>query len=123
MNQTSHRQWLYTKFPVAPVVSENCDLTRQQAHNNLRGRRVWSKTLLVDWQGYESGVRCAVVVPSEMGGTVVFHGTDDVFVVRWDNGRVAMHLKDDLLRSAVLIGAHESLKSYLDGMRQHTCAP
>lgn len=117
MNEvSSHHQWLHTRFPVGPVGSRS-DLTRQQAHNNLRGRRVWSKTPLVDWHG------CQVVVESEVGGTVVFHGLDDIFVVRWDNGRVAMHVKDDLLRSAVLIGAHESLKSYLDCMRQHTCTP
>ena len=117
MNQISrHHQWLHTRFPVARVGSLS-DLGDQQAHNNLRGRRVWSKTPLIDGHG------CQVVVASEVGGTVVFHGTDDVFVVRWDNGRVAMHVKDDLLRSAVLIGAHESLKSYLDCMREHTCSP
>ncbi len=117
MNEpSSHHQWLHTRFPVGPV-SRASDLTRQQAHNNLRGRRVWSKAPLVDWQGGQ------VVVESEVGGTVVFHGTDDIFVVRWDNGRVAMHVKDYLLRSAVLIGAHESLKSYLHCMRQHKCMP
>jgi hypothetical protein len=120
MNETSsHRQWLHTRFPVSPV-GPSSDLTRQQSHNNLRGRRVWSKTPFIDWG---NALTTSVIVPSEVGGTVVFHGSDDVFVVRWDNGRVAMHRKDDLLRSAVLIGAHESLKSYLNGMRQHACTP
>lgn len=123
MKETSrHHQWLHTRFPVSKVSSRS-DLTLEQAHNNLRGRRVWSKAPLIDWQDFNALAPGRVLVPSEVGGTVVFHGTDDIFVVHWDNGRVAMHLKDDLLRSAVLIGAHESLKSYLDCMRPHQCTP
>lgn len=113
MNEFScHRQWLYTSFPV--------DSNREQPHNNLRGRRVWSKQPLVDWHDTRG---CRVLVEPEVGGTVALHGADDVFVVRWDNGCTAMHRKDDLLRAAVLIGGHESLRSYLDGMRQHACRP
>lgn len=115
MNQlSSHRQWLYLNFPEGPV-SLSSDMSRPEERNNLRGRRVWAKQPIVDWQF------CDVIVTPEVGGTIASHGADDVFVVRWDSGRVAMHRKDDLLRSAVLIGGHESLKSYLDGMRAHAC--
>ncbi|MBX9951041.1 MAG: hypothetical protein K2Y39_17860 [Candidatus Obscuribacterales bacterium] len=118
MNEiSSHRPWLHTRFPVLPV-GPCSDLARQQSRNNLRGRRVWSKSPLADTVN-ESGIN----IPREIGGTVVFHGTDDVFVVRWDSGLVAMHRKDQLLRAAVLIGAHESLKSYLACMRHHECTP
>ena len=120
MNEISgHRQWLHTRFPVSPV-GPCSDLALQQSHNSLRGRRVWSKHSLCDRVNEKNS---GVIVPRELGGTVVFHGTDDVFVVRWDNGLVAMHRKDDLLRSAVLIGVHESLQSYLDCMRHHECTP
>lgn len=68
---------------------------------NLRGRRIWSKFAV------------SSVAPN-VGGTIAFHDTDNDMIVRWDTGQVTMHRKDALLRTAFLIGAHQSLQDHLN---------
>jgi len=68
---------------------------------NLRGRRVWSK--------FDS-----ITVAANSGGTIAFHDQDNDMIVRWDNGAVSMHAKDALLRSAYLIGGHQTLQDHID---------
>jgi hypothetical protein len=98
----SHHQWLHTKFPISSTEKKtSVDSLSPAGLQNLRGRRVWSKF-------------STACVAANVGGTIAFHDRDNDMIVRWDNGVVTMHSKDKLLRSAFLIGGHQSLQDHID---------
>ena len=98
----SHHQWLHTKFPISfKEKKTSVDLLTPAGTQNLRGRRVWSKF-------------ASATIAANIGGTIAFHDRDNDMIVRWDTGLVTMHSKDKLLRSAFLIGGHQSLKDHID---------
>jgi hypothetical protein len=102
----SHHQWLHTKFPVSlKGMTTKADSLAPAGAQNLRGRRIWSKFAVNS---------VAPTIAANVGGTIAFHDTDNDMIVRWDTGQVTMHRKDALLRSAYLIGAHQSLQDHLN---------
>ncbi|MBS2001239.1 MAG: hypothetical protein JST44_06995 [Cyanobacteria bacterium SZAS LIN-5] len=110
MNTVSnHHYWLHVNFPV-PAKSKNSqsDAVRSTFSHNLRGRRVWAKSPVIDWS------RSSVACEPNCGGTVAFHDADDDITVIWDSGNVTIHSKDELLRIAFLIGRHRTLQDHID---------
>gem|GEM_PF-1251251 len=100
-----HHQWLHTSFIVAGA-HDKSDAIPATSGSNLRGRRVWCKRDLLDQDTQTMRVK------AETGGTVAFHDQAGDLTVRWDNGHISMHHKDDLLRLAFLIGLHKTLKDH-----------
>jgi len=98
----SHHQWLHTKFPVSSKgMTTSVDTLSPAGAQNLRGRRIWSK--------FDSKS-----IGANVGGTIAFHDQDNDMIVRWDSGTVTMHRKDALLRSAFLIGGHQTLQDHIN---------
>ena len=98
----SHHQWLHTKFPISSKEKKtSVDWLAPADSQSLRGRRVWSKF-------------AGTTVAANVGGTIAFHDKDNDMIVRWDTGMVTMHSKDKLLRTAFLIGGHQSLQDHID---------
>jgi len=111
-----HHQWLHTSFIVSNARAKS-DAIPATSGSNLRGRRVWCKRPIFDGERDKSQATDAHArqsVPADTGGTVAFHDQVGDITVRWDNGHISMHHKDDLLRLAFLIGLHKTLKDHSD---------
>lgn len=106
---SGHHQWLHLNFPIpAKTKSVQTDAISSTFSHNLRGRRVWTKFPVIDWS------RGVVASEPNCGGTVAFHDADDDMTVIWDSGNVTIHGKDELLRTAFLIGGHRTLQDHVD---------
>ncbi len=108
ISQSQHHQRLHTSFVISTQTSAKSDLLAATKVSNLRGRRVWSKSTILDGTGR------TIICPANTAGTIAFHDRAGDMAVLWDTGEMSLHSKDSLLRQAFLIGLHRTLQDHID---------